>query len=50
MKPCLSRWVSELCFFVDPTADEQNVSKKATVICQDEKPSLSGKRLRKGTL
>ena len=37
-------------FFVDTTADEQNLSKKATVICHDEKLSLSGKRLRKGRL
>ena len=36
--------------FVGPTADEQNLSKKATVICQDEKPSSSEKHLHKGTL
>ena len=36
--------------FVGPNADEQNLSKKATVICQDENPSSSEKRLRKGTL
>ena len=37
-------------FFVGPSADEQNLSKKATVICHDEKPSPSEKRLHKGTL
>ena len=36
--------------FVGPTADEQNLSMKASVICQDEKPSPSEKRLHKGTL
>ncbi|XP_073230764.1 uncharacterized protein [Porites lutea] len=32
-----------------PSADEQNVSKKAIVICQDENPSPSEKRLHKGS-
>ena len=36
--------------FVGPNADEQNLSKKATVICQDENPSSSEKRLHKGTV
>ena len=36
--------------FVGANANEQNLSKKATVICQDENPSSSEKRLRKGTL
>ena len=36
--------------FAGPTADEQNLSKKAAVICEDEKPSSSEKRLHKGTL
>ena len=30
--------------------DEQNLSKKAAVICQEENPSPSDKRLLKGTL
>ena len=37
-------------FYVGPSADEQNLSKKATVICQDEKPSPTEKHLYKGTL
>ena len=37
-------------FFVGSSADEQNLSKKATVICHDEKPSPSEKCLHKGTL
>ena len=37
-------------FFVGPSADEQNLSKKATVICQDEKPSPTEKHIYKGTL
>ena len=36
--------------FVGPNADEQNFSRKAAVICQDEKPSSSEKHLHKGTL
>ena len=36
--------------FVGATADEQNLLKKATVICQNEKPSSSEKHLHKGTL
>ena len=36
--------------FVGANADKQNLSKKATVICQDEKPSSSEKLLHKGTL
>ncbi|XP_073230751.1 uncharacterized protein [Porites lutea] len=32
-----------------PSADEQNLSKKATVICQDENPPPSEKRLHKGS-
>ena len=44
-------WSGQLLpFFVGPNADEQNLSKKATVICQDENPSSSEKRLRKGTI
>ena len=30
--------------------DERNLSKKAAVICQEENPSPSDKRLLKGTL
>ena len=37
-------------FFVGPNTDEQNISKKAPVICQDEKASSSAKSLHKGTL
>ena len=37
-------------FFVGPNADEQNSSKKASVICQVEKPSSSEKRLQKGII
>ena len=37
-------------FFVGSSADEQNLSKKAIVICHDEKPSPSEKCLHKGTL
>ena len=36
--------------FVGTNADEQNLSMKATVICQGEKRSPSEKRLHKGTL
>ena len=36
--------------FVGPSVDEQNLSKKAAVICQDEKPSSSEKHFHKGTL
>ena len=36
--------------FVGANADEPNLSKKATVICQDENPASSEKRLHKGTL
>ena len=39
-----------ILFLVGSTADEQNLSMKATVICHDEKPSPSEKRLHKGTL
>ena len=43
--------ISTLVFFcVGPSADEQNLCKKATVICQDEKPSPTEKHLYKGTL
>ena len=37
-------------FFVGPNADEQDLSKKAAVICQDVKASSSVKSLHKGTL
>ena len=37
-------------FFVVPNADEQQLSEKASVICQVEKPSSSEKRLHKGIL
>ena len=36
--------------FVGPHPDEQHLSKKASVICQVEKPSSSEKRLQKGIL
>ena len=36
--------------FVGANADDQNLSKKATVICHDENRSSSEKRLHKGTL
>ena len=36
--------------FVGTNADEQNLSMKATVICQGEKRSPSEKHLHKGTL
>ena len=36
--------------FVGPTADEQNLSRKTAVVCQDENPSPSEYRLHKGTL
>ena len=39
-----------LLFYVGPSADEQNLSKKATVICHDEKPSPTEKHLYKGTV
>ena len=35
---------------VGPSADEQNLSKKATEICHEEKPSPTEKHLYKGTL
>ena len=34
--------------FVGPNTDEQRLSKKASVICQVEKPSFSEKRPQKG--
>lgn len=37
-------------FFLVPNADEQQLSEKASAICEDEKPSSSEKRLRKGIL
>ena len=37
-------------FCLVPSADEQNLSKKATVICHDEKSSPTEKHLYKGTL
>ena len=37
-------------FLVAPNEDEQHLSKEASVIGQDEKPSSSEKRLRKGIL
>ena len=36
--------------FVGPNTHEQQLSKKASVICQVEKPSSSEKRLQKGIL
>ena len=36
--------------FVGPNTDEQQFSKKASVICKVEKPSSSEKRLQKGIL
>ena len=36
--------------FAGPSTDEQQSSKKASVICQVEKPSSSEKRLQKGIL
>ena len=39
-----------LFFYVGPSADEQNLSKKATVICRDEKLSPTEKHRYKGTL
>ena len=37
-------------FCLVPSADEQNLSKKAIVICRDEKSSPTEKHLYKGTL
>ena len=37
-------------FFLVPNADEQQLSEKASAICEDEKPSSSVKRLHKGIL
>ena len=37
-------------FFVGPSTDEQNLSKKSPVICQDVKASSSAKPHHKGTL
>ena len=39
-----------LLFFVGPNADEQNLSKKTAVSCQDEKPSSGEQRLYKDIL
>ena len=50
--PTLRLRSKKLCYysFLGANADEQNLSKKVAVICQDEKPSPSEKRLHKGTL
>ena len=37
-------------FYVGPSADAQNLSKKTAVICHDEKPPPTEKHLYKGTL
>ena len=37
-------------FFVGPSTDEQNLSKKSPVICQDVNASSSAKPDHKGTL
>ena len=39
-----------LFFCLVPSTDEQNLSKKATVICHDERSSPTEKHLYKGTL
>ena len=49
---CPSDFGKEWCyfFFVVPNIDEQHLSEKAFVICEDEKPFSSEKRLHKGIL
>ena len=53
---CSTNWPcdfgKEWCyyFFVVPNIDEQHLSEKASVICKDEKPFSSEKRLHKSIL
>ena len=49
---CPSDFGKEWCyyFFVVPDIDEQHLSEKASVICEDEKPFSSEKRFHKGIL
>ena len=55
LKLCLNQRVCDVdkelfLFFVGSNTDEQDLSKKAAVICQDVKASSSVKSLQKGTL